>query len=84
VVGLLGLAWLIGVAAGHDLPGLLHRGTAGIVLASVALMATNWWPFPAPYDRRLWERQARGQEPPRGPHAPTHEPGSGGELDAGP
>jgi hypothetical protein len=60
VVELLGLAWLIGVVAGHDLPGLLHLGTAGIVLASIALMATDWWPFPAPYDRRLWERHARG------------------------
>jgi cellulose synthase (UDP-forming) len=84
VVALLGLAWLVGVAAGHGLPGLLHLWTAGIVLASVALMATDWWPFPAPYDRRLWERQARGQEPPRGQHARTHEPGSGGELQAGP
>jgi cellulose synthase (UDP-forming) len=48
VVVLLGLAWLIGVAAGHRLPGLLQLGTAGIVLASVALMATDWWPFPPP------------------------------------
>jgi cellulose synthase (UDP-forming) len=84
VVVLLGLAWLVGVVAGHNLPGLLQLGTAGIVLASVALMATDWWPFPAPYDRRLWERQARGQEPLRGPHARTHEPGSGGERPAGP
>jgi hypothetical protein len=84
VVVLLGLAWLVGVVAGHGLPGLLHLWTAGIVLASVALMATDWWPFPAPYDRRLWERQARGQAPPRGQHARTHEPGSGGELQAGP
>jgi Glycosyltransferase like family 2 len=60
VVVLLGLAWLVGVVAGHGLPGLLHLGTAGIVLASIALMATDWWPFPAPYDRRLWERHARG------------------------
>jgi hypothetical protein len=47
-------------------------------------MATDWWPFPAPYDRRLWKRQARGREPTRGQQAPTHEPESGGELDAGP
>ena len=60
VVLLLGLAWLIGVVAGHCLPGLLHLWTAGIVLASIALIATDWWPFPAPYDRRLWERQTRG------------------------
>ena len=84
VVALLGLAWLVGVAAGHGLPGLLHLWTAGIVLTSVALMATDWWPFPAPYDRRLWERQARGKELTRGQHALTHEPGSGGELHADP
>jgi cellulose synthase (UDP-forming) len=64
IMMLLGLAWLIGVAAGHPLPGLLHLWTAGMVLASVALMATDWWPFPVPYDRRLWERGTRGD--PRG------------------
>jgi hypothetical protein len=77
IASLLGLAWLSGVAAGHDLPGLLHVGAGGIILASVALMATEWWRFPAPYDRRLWERQARGQELTRGQHARAHEPGSG-------
>jgi hypothetical protein len=66
IVLLLGWVWLIGVAAGRPLPGLLQLWTAGIVLAVVALMATDWWPFPAPYDRRLWERQARGTEPTRG------------------
>jgi cellulose synthase (UDP-forming) len=60
VVSLLGVAWLIGVVAGWPLPSLLHLWTAGLVLASFALMATEWWPFPPPYDRRLWERQARG------------------------
>jgi hypothetical protein len=60
VVVLLGLAWLGGVVAGHCLPGLLHLLTVGLILASVSLMATDWWPFPAPYDRQLWERQARG------------------------
>jgi hypothetical protein len=84
VVVLLGLAWLIGVVAGHRLPGLLHLWTTGIMLAAVALMATEWWPFPAPYDRRLWERQARGKEPTRGEQARTHESESGGELHAGP
>jgi cellulose synthase (UDP-forming) len=62
IVSLLGVAWLAGVVAGWPLPGLLHLWTAGLVLASLALMATEWWPFPAPYDRRLWERQARGKE----------------------
>jgi cellulose synthase (UDP-forming) len=84
IVLLLGWAWLIGVVAGHPPPGLLHLWTAGIMLAAVALMATDWWPFPAPYDRRLWARQARGKEPTRGEQARTHEPESGGELHAGP
>jgi hypothetical protein len=53
------VAWLIGVAAGWPLPAVLHLWTAGLVLASLALIATEWWPFPVPYDRRLWERRAR-------------------------
>ena len=60
VVSLLGVAWLIGVVAGYPLPRLLHLWTAGLVLVSLALMATEWWPFPHPYDRRLWERHACG------------------------
>jgi hypothetical protein len=60
IVSLVGVAWLVGVVAGWPLPSLLHLWTAGLVLASLALMATEWWPFPPPYDRRLWERQARG------------------------
>jgi hypothetical protein len=60
IVLLLGLAWLIEVGAGHAQSGLLHLSTAGLVLMSLALIATEWWPFPAPYDRRLWEGQARG------------------------
>ena len=51
------MAWLVGVVVGWPLP--VHLWTAGLVLASLALMATEWWPFP-PYDRRLWERHARG------------------------
>jgi hypothetical protein len=60
VVSTLEVAWLVGVVAGRPLPGLLHLWTAGLVLAFLALMATEWWPFPPPYDRQLWERQARG------------------------
>jgi hypothetical protein len=59
IVLLLGLAWLIGVAAGHAMPVVLHLWTAGLVLMSLALIATEWWPFPSPYDQRLWEDQAR-------------------------
>jgi cellulose synthase (UDP-forming) len=58
IVILLGLSWLIGVAAHRPLPGFLHLWTAGLVLTSIALIATEWWPFPAPYDRMLWEVQA--------------------------
>jgi hypothetical protein len=61
VVTLLGLAWLVGMAAGHALPGILHLWTVGLGLASLALIATDWWQFPPPYDRRLWERQAWGK-----------------------
>ena len=60
IVSLLGVAWLIGLVAGWPLPGILHLWTAGLVLVSLALIATEWWPFPDPYDRRLWEGQARG------------------------
>jgi cellulose synthase (UDP-forming) len=63
VVALLGLAWVVGVAAGHPLPGILHLGTVGLILVLLALMATDWWHFPAPYDRRLWEGQVGGKEP---------------------
>jgi hypothetical protein len=63
IVLLLGLSWFIGVAAGHPLPGLLHLWTAVQLLTSIALIATEWWPFPAPYDRSLWEGQCRREEP---------------------
>jgi cellulose synthase (UDP-forming) len=66
VVALLGLAWLVGIAAGHPLPGILHLWTTGLILVFLALMATDWWRFPAPYDRWLWEGQVRGEEPPGG------------------
>jgi hypothetical protein len=57
---------VVGLAAGHPLPGILHLWTAGLVLVFLALMATDWWRFPAPYDRRLWERQVRREELSRG------------------
>ncbi len=59
IVSLLGLAWLVGAVAGWSLPGILHLWVLGLMLASLVLIATEWWPFPPPYDRRLWERQAR-------------------------
>jgi Glycosyltransferase like family 2 len=60
IILLVGGAWLIGLVAGWPLPGILHLWTAGLVLASLALIATEWWPFPPPYNRQLWVRQARG------------------------
>jgi cellulose synthase (UDP-forming) len=74
VVVFLGLAWLSGVVAGHPLPALLHLWTAGLILASVGLMVTDWWSFPAPYDRRLWERQVCGEKPPRWRHTRNGKP----------
>ncbi len=56
------------MAARHDLPGLLHLWTAGISLASVALIATAWWPFPPPYDRRALGRPGAQGEFRRGRH----------------
>ena len=53
IVCLLGVAWLVGVVADSPLPAVLHVWTAGMVLASLSFMATEWWPFPPPYDRRL-------------------------------
>jgi hypothetical protein len=66
IVSLLGLAWLVGLAAGSPMPVALHVCTAGLVLVSLALMATEWWPFPPPYDRRFWECQAPGRRRHRG------------------
>ena len=60
IVALLVLAWTVGAVVGHSRPLLLHLGAAGLVLASLTLMWTEWWTFPAPYDKRLWERQSHG------------------------
>jgi cellulose synthase (UDP-forming) len=64
----LGLAWFSAVVAGRPLPGLLQLWTAGLMVASTALIAMDWWPFPAPYERQLWERQARGDLQEEGKH----------------
>jgi cellulose synthase (UDP-forming) len=60
IVSFLGLAWLVGIVTGWSLPGIIHLWTAGLLLVSLALMATEWWRFPVPYKRQLWERQGRG------------------------
>jgi cellulose synthase (UDP-forming) len=83
VVMLLGLAWLAGLAAGHPLPGILHLWTAGLALVFLALMATDWWHFPAPYDRRLWEGQVRGEQPPRGRYTDKGKPADAVEQNPG-
>jgi hypothetical protein len=59
IVSVLGVAWLSGIVAGWPLPTILHLWAAGVSLASLILIATEWRPFPPPYDRGLWERQAR-------------------------
>jgi cellulose synthase (UDP-forming) len=53
VVGLLGLAWLTGVGGGDTIPAALHLWTAAIVAGTLALVWTERWAFPAPYDPML-------------------------------
>jgi cellulose synthase (UDP-forming) len=53
VVGLLGLAWLAGVAGGGAIPVALHGWAAAIVSGTLALIWTERWAFPAPYDPLL-------------------------------
>jgi len=60
IVALLVLAWTVGAVVGHSRPLLLYLGAAELVLASLTLIWTEWWTFPAPYDKRLWERQPHG------------------------
>jgi hypothetical protein len=59
VVTLIVSAWGIGVVSGRPLPPLLHLWAAVMVLASLGLMWTETWTFPAPYDKGLWESQAQ-------------------------
>jgi glycosyl transferase family 2 len=65
VVLLLGLAWLTGVAGEVTIPVALHLWTAAIVVSTPALMWTERWTFPAPYDPQLRAGEARrqGREP---------------------
>jgi cellulose synthase (UDP-forming) len=58
IVALLGLAWAVGVLREHPLPLSLHLWVAGVVVASGVLIWTERREFPAPYDPRLWVREA--------------------------
>jgi hypothetical protein len=49
-------AWAVGIAGGHDLHPLLHLWAGFTVLSSLALVWTERWSYPAPYDRQLWKR----------------------------
>ncbi|CAN5820853.1 hypothetical protein BH23GEM7_BH23GEM7_03730 [soil metagenome] len=49
-------AWAVGIARGHDLHPLLHLWAGFTVLSSLALVWTERWSYPAPYDRQLWKR----------------------------
>jgi hypothetical protein len=62
---LLGLAWLMGVAGGGTIPVALHLWTAAILVGTLALIWTERWVFPAPYDPQLraGEARERGREP---------------------
>jgi hypothetical protein len=59
IVTLLGLAWLSGVVGGCAIPITLHLWTAGIMVATLALIWTERGAFPAPYDQQLWACEAR-------------------------
>jgi cellulose synthase (UDP-forming) len=63
IVLLIVLAWGVGVGRGHPVPVIVHLWAALVVLASGALMGTERWPFPAPYDPRLRECHARSGAP---------------------
>jgi cellulose synthase (UDP-forming) len=67
VVGLLGLAWLAGVAGGGAIPVALHGWTAAIVVGTLILVWTERWAFPAPYDPQLRAGEARRRECETGP-----------------
>jgi cellulose synthase (UDP-forming) len=69
VMLLLGLAWLTGVEGRKAIPVALHLWTAAIMLSTLALIWTERWTFPAPYDRRLCARWACGCRR----HKPRHE-----------
>jgi Glycosyltransferase like family 2 len=64
VVRLLGLAGLAGVAGGGAISVTLHLWAAAIVIATLALVWTERWAFPAPYDPQLraGEARRRGRE----------------------
>ena len=59
VVLLLGLAWLTSVIRWGAIPAALHLWTAGLVVATFAMMWTERGAFPAPYDPQLWACEAR-------------------------
>jgi cellulose synthase (UDP-forming) len=58
IILLLLLAWGIGWMHGHLVPVIMHIWAAVVVLASLALITTEWWTYPPPYDKRLWARHA--------------------------
>ncbi len=55
-------AWSVGLARGHDLHPLLHLWAGFTVLSSLALVWTERWSYPAPYDRTLWKRRRGSAE----------------------
>jgi cellulose synthase (UDP-forming) len=59
VVMLLGLAWLTGVGGGGAIPLALHLWAAAIMVGTLALMWTEQWAFPPPYDPQMWACEAR-------------------------
>jgi cellulose synthase (UDP-forming) len=57
------LAWMVGVAAGQHVPILVQLLAGGLVAATAALVWTEFWRYPEPYDQKLLKaRYASGDQ----------------------
>jgi hypothetical protein len=57
------LAWTAGLAAGRHVPTLVQFLAWGLIVATVGLVWTEFWRYPAPYDRKLlMARYAHGDQ----------------------
>jgi cellulose synthase/poly-beta-1,6-N-acetylglucosamine synthase-like glycosyltransferase len=57
VVVLISSSWIIGLLCAHDCQGVVHVWASLAVVLSLAIMWTETGTFPAPYDKRLRDRQ---------------------------
>ncbi|MEP6902064.1 MAG: glycosyltransferase family 2 protein [Actinomycetota bacterium] len=59
VATLICAAWIVGIINGHQLPLLLHIAAALTIIGTLALTATGYMTFPAPYNPTLFSSTAR-------------------------